>query len=64
MIVCIVCWIAQVQRKTIETFAFYVDLAGKDLAGKDLTGQKFLDALESGEEFHDILNSPPSDRRQ
>jgi branched-chain amino acid transport system substrate-binding protein len=39
---------------TIETFAFYADLAGKDLGG-----QKFLDALESGKEFHDIFNSPP-----
>jgi len=38
----------------IETFAFYADLAGRDL-----TGQKFLDALESGKEFHDIFNSPP-----
>ena len=38
----------------IETFAFYADLAGKDL-----TGQKFLAALESGKEFHDIFGSPP-----
>ena len=39
---------------TIETFAFYANLAGKDL-----TGQKFLDALESGKPYLDIFNSPP-----
>ncbi len=39
---------------TIETFAFYANLAGKEL-----TGQKLLDALESGKEFRDIFNSPP-----
>jgi ABC-type branched-subunit amino acid transport system substrate-binding protein len=39
---------------TIETFAFYANLAGKEL-----TGQKFLDAMESGKEFRDIFNSPP-----
>ncbi len=38
----------------VETFAFYIKAAGKDL-----TGQKFLDALESGQEFHDMFNSPP-----
>jgi len=45
---------AVIGYNAIETFAFYVNLAGKDL-----TGQKFLDALESGQEFHDIFNSPP-----
>jgi branched-chain amino acid transport system substrate-binding protein len=30
------------------------------LAGKDLTGQKLLDALESGDVFQDIFNSPPT----
>jgi len=40
---------------TIETFAFYVNKAGKDL-----TGQKVLDALESGDKFMDIFNSPPT----
>lgn len=39
----------------VMTFAFY---AGK--AGKDLTGQKMLDSLESGEQFLDIFNSPPT----
>ena len=39
----------------IQTFAFYVNKAGKDL-----TGQKLLDALESGAEFRDIFNSPPT----
>jgi len=39
----------------VQTFAFYANKAGKDL-----TGQKLLDALESGEEFRDIFNSPPS----
>src|SRR6266550_2665802 len=29
-------------------------------AGKDLTGQKMLDALESGDKFLDIFNSPPT----
>jgi hypothetical protein len=29
-------------------------------AGKDLTGQKVLDALESGDTFQDIFNSPPT----
>jgi branched-chain amino acid transport system substrate-binding protein len=38
---------------TIETFAFYANLAGKDL-----TGQNLLAALESGKEFHDIFGSP------
>src|SRR6478609_8564716 len=39
----------------IQTFAFYVEKAGKDL-----TGQKLLDSLESGEKFLDIFNSPPT----
>jgi branched-chain amino acid transport system substrate-binding protein len=39
----------------MQTFAFYANLAGKDL-----TGQKFLAALESGKEFHDIFGSPPA----
>ncbi len=45
---------AVIGYNAIETFAFYAKLAGKDI-----TGQKFLDALESGQEFHDIFNSPP-----
>jgi len=40
---------------SIMTFAYYVDKAGKDL-----TGQKLLDALESGDKFYDIFNSPPT----
>ena len=40
---------------SIMTFAHFVKLAGKDL-----TGQKILDALESGDPFMDIFNSPPS----
>jgi branched-chain amino acid transport system substrate-binding protein len=39
----------------IMTFAHYAKLAGKDL-----TGQKFLAALESGDVFQDIFNSPPA----
>src|ERR1700751_2503079 len=39
----------------VETFAYYVNKAGKDL-----TGQKLLDALESGDKFQDIFSSPPS----
>ncbi|MGQ0683731.1 ABC transporter substrate-binding protein [Bradyrhizobium sp.] len=39
----------------VQTFAFYVNKAGKEL-----TGQKLLDALESGAEFRDIFNSPPT----
>lgn len=39
----------------VMTFAFYVEKAGKDL-----TGQKLMDSLESGAEFRDIFNSPPS----
>jgi branched-chain amino acid transport system substrate-binding protein len=39
----------------IMTFAHFVKLAGKDL-----TGQKILDAMESGDPFLDIFNSPPS----
>src|SRR5713101_1992591 len=38
----------------IETFAYYVNKAGKDL-----TGQKLLDALESGDKYLDIFGSPP-----
>src|SRR3954451_21777928 len=37
----------------VTTFAFYANKAGKDL-----TGQKMLDALESGDKFLDIVNSP------
>ena len=40
---------------TVTTFAHYVNKAGKDL-----TGQKLLDALESGDKFQDIFNSPPT----
>src|SRR5476649_969323 len=40
---------------TIETFAYYVNKAGKDL-----TGQKLLASLESGDKFLDIFNSPPT----
>src|SRR5258706_2675569 len=39
----------------VETFAFFANKAGKDL-----TGQKMLDALESGDKFLDIFNSPPT----
>src|SRR5258705_1287703 len=39
----------------IETFAYYANKAGKDL-----TGQKMLDALEAGDKFLDIFNSPPT----
>ena len=39
----------------IETFAFYVEKAGKDL-----TGQKMLASLESSVPFQDIFSSPPS----
>ena len=39
----------------VMTFAHYVNKAGKDL-----TGQKMLDALESGDKFQDIFNSPPT----
>ncbi|MGY3427171.1 branched-chain amino acid transport system substrate-binding protein [Bradyrhizobium sp. F1.13.4] len=39
----------------VTTFAFYANKAGKDL-----TGQKMLDALESGDKFLDIFNSPPT----
>lgn len=39
----------------VMTFAFYAEKAGKDL-----TGQKMLNALESGEKFLDIFNSPPT----
>ncbi len=37
------------------TFAHYANKAGKDL-----TGQNMLDALESGDTFQDIFNSPPT----
>jgi branched-chain amino acid transport system substrate-binding protein len=40
---------------SITTFAHYVNKAGKDL-----TGQKLLEALESGDQFLDIFNSPPT----
>jgi branched-chain amino acid transport system substrate-binding protein len=40
---------------SVETFAYYVNKAGKDL-----TGQKVLDSLESGAAFQDIFASPPS----
>src|SRR5690349_2243308 len=40
---------------SVMTFAFYAQKAGKDL-----TGQKMLDALESGDKFLDIFNSPPT----
>jgi ABC-type branched-subunit amino acid transport system substrate-binding protein len=38
----------------VMTFAHYAKLAGKDL-----TGAKFLAAMESGDVFQDIFNSPP-----
>jgi ABC-type branched-subunit amino acid transport system substrate-binding protein len=40
---------------SIMTFAYYANKAGKDL-----TGEKMLDALESGDKFLDIFNSPPT----
>ena len=46
---------AMIGYNAVETFAFYANKAGKDL-----TGQKMLDALESGEKFQDIFNSPPT----
>ena len=39
----------------VMTFAFYANKAGKDL-----TGPKLLDALEAGDKFLDIFNSPPT----
>ncbi|MET4422752.1 ABC transporter substrate-binding protein [Bradyrhizobium sp. 956_D2_N1_5] len=39
----------------VMTFAHYANKAGKDL-----TGPKMLDALESGDKFQDIFNSPPT----
>ena len=39
----------------VMTFAYFAQLAGKDL-----TGEKMLMSLESGKEFLDIFNSPPS----
>jgi ABC-type branched-subunit amino acid transport system substrate-binding protein len=46
---------AVIGYNTIMTFAHYANLAGKDL-----TGQKLLTALESGDVFQDIFNSPPT----
>lgn len=46
---------AVIGYNTIMTFAHYANLAGKDL-----TGQKLLAALESGDVFQDIFNSPPT----
>lgn len=46
---------AVIGYNTIMTFAHYVEKAGKDL-----TGQKLLAALESGDVFQDIFNSPPT----
>ena len=40
---------------TIMTLAHYANKAGKEL-----TGQKMLDALEGGDVFQDIFNSPPT----
>jgi len=54
-------WLANYKKmfgigyNAVETFAFYAHKAGKDL-----TGQKMLDALESGDKFLDIFNSPPT----
>ncbi len=39
----------------VMTFAHYVKKAGKDV-----TGAKVLDAMESGDVFQDIFNSPPT----
>src|SRR3989440_9031054 len=39
----------------VTTFAYCANKAGKDL-----TGQKMLDALESGDKFLDMFNSPPT----
>lgn len=39
----------------VMTFAHYVNKAGKDL-----TGAKVLEAMESGDVFNDIFNSPPT----
>ncbi len=39
----------------VMTFAHYVKKAGKDL-----TGAKVLEAMESGDVFQDIFNSPPT----
>jgi hypothetical protein len=46
---------AVIGYNAIMTFAHYANLAGKDL-----NGQKLLDALESGNVFQDIFNSPPT----
>src|SRR5471032_3215356 len=46
---------AMIGYNTIETFAYYVNKAGKDL-----TGQKVLDSLESGDKFLEIFASPPT----
>lgn len=46
---------AIVGYNAIMTFAHYAKRAGKDL-----TGAKMLDAMESGDVFQDIFNSPPT----
>jgi branched-chain amino acid transport system substrate-binding protein len=46
---------AVIGYNAVMTFVHYANLAGKDL-----TGQKLLDALESGDVFQDIFNSPPT----
>lgn len=46
---------AVIGYNTIQTFAHYAALAGKEL-----TGQKLLTALESGNVFQDIFASPPT----
>ncbi len=46
---------AAVGYNAVMTFAHYAKLAGKDL-----TGQKLLTAMESGDVFQDIFNSPPA----
>ncbi len=46
---------AVIGYNVIMTFAYFAELAGKDL-----TGQKLLDALESGKEYKDIFDSPPT----
>ena len=46
---------AVIGHNAITTFAHYVEKAGKEL-----TGAKLLAALESGDVFQDIFNSPPT----
>lgn len=46
---------AVIGYNAVETFAFYVEQAGKDL-----TGAKLLASLESGKVFQDIFASPPT----